>query len=222
MREHAVQVAVRLQHVLHHRHRPRPLTARGRPADDGDAGVLAHFLVEAARPILHRRDLGMVDDDDRSLVVEQSGERLRRQPPALGVVAGDVRHDLAAVCGDVDGEDRDAGRFGAGEMRGNRVRVAGRREDGVDVLGDEVLELRGLLRRVHLARHDDQIEVARRRFLPQRVLEILVEGVGLGEEGHAHQRPRPLRRGRPFRRSRPGTGQGRAAARSGPWHAQKS
>jgi hypothetical protein len=166
-REYPAQVAVRLQHVLHHRHRPRPLTARRRPADDGDAGVLAISSSNPA-PIRHRRDLGMVDDDDRAFVVEQLGERPRRQSPALRVVAGDVRTTLppwAAISTVNTGMPAASGPARCAAIASESQGAARSRPRA----GDEVLELGRLLRRVHLARDHDQIEVARRRLLPQRV-----------------------------------------------------
>jgi hypothetical protein len=139
--------------------------------------------------VLHRRDRRVVDDQYRALAVQQLRQGLGGEPAAFFVVAGDVADHFAAAGGDVGGEHRDPGALDGVEVRADGVRVARRHHDRGDVLGDEVLELRRLLRRVHLAGDDGQVEVARVRLGFGGAFQVLVEIVGLGQQRHADDRP---------------------------------
>ena len=107
----------------------------------------------------------MVDDEHVATAAEQLCERGRGEPAALLVVAGHVRDDLAAPRGDVGGEHRDACALDAVQVRTDGVGVTRRDDDRHDALRDEILELRRLLRRIHLAGDDRQLEVPALGFL---------------------------------------------------------
>lgn len=177
-----------LQHVLHDRHRLGELAVARGPADDHQAGIVAQLLLEAAHPVLDRGHGGMIDDQHLAAPAQVTGQRLRREAPSLDVVAGDVRDHLPAAGGDVGGEDRDPGPLGGSEVGDDGRRVAGSGHDRRDVLGDEVLDLRRLLGRIHLAGGDDERQPAGRRLLAESPLELLVEVVAGGEQRDAHQR----------------------------------
>src|SRR5438094_878926 len=68
--EDSLQIAVRLEHVLHDRHRLRALAVGRGPADDGDPRRLLHLLVESLEPVLDRGHGRMVDDEDLALALE--------------------------------------------------------------------------------------------------------------------------------------------------------
>ena len=108
-----------------------------------------------------------------------------REPPALYVVARHVRHNLAAVRADVSREHGNSRLRRTVEGGDDGRRVARRRENRGHVSGDEIFDLRGLLGRIHLARDDAYIEALRGGLLAQAGLEVLIEGVPLGQEGDA-------------------------------------
>ena len=132
------------------------------------------------------------------------GQRLGSKPAAAEVVAGDVRHDRAASRRDVGREDGNARASRLVEIRHDRTRIAGCREDRVHTLGDEVLDLRRLTGRVHLAGDDGEVEVPGGGLLAERVLELLVESMGLREQCDADERPRACAAARPAASGRNG------------------
>ena len=80
-------------------------------------------------------------------------DRLALHFAAFHVVGADVIEDALDAAGrPIDGDDRDAGGDRLGEHRRQRVDVARRDEDGVDLLGDRALDVGGLLRAPHSGR----------------------------------------------------------------------
>src|SRR5947199_159811 len=84
--EDSLQIAVRLEHVLHDRHRLRALAVGRGPADDGDPRRLLHLLVESLEPVLDRGHGRMVDDEDLALALEIARPGLGGQAASLHIV----------------------------------------------------------------------------------------------------------------------------------------
>ena len=200
--EDALEVAVRLQHVLHDRHRLRPLAVGRRPAHDADPGRLLQLLVESLDAVLDRGHGRVIDDEDLALALEVARQRLRREAPALDVVAGHVGDDLAAAGRDVHGEDGHARRVGVLDGRADRPRVARAQDDGVHPVGaprQRVLhDLQGLDREPvarPLIQHDPDVAPGDRR-LQDFHLSLVVEERGFRDRNglpgiglwHLHER----------------------------------
>src|SRR5580658_11053675 len=146
--EDALEVAVRLQDVVHRRGGLGALAAAVDVGDDLHPRAAARERrLEAAHPILDRGDLGLVEDRDRPARAGDLTHQRAGLLAALDVVAGDVGDDraLLRLAGDVGGENRDVGVVGLDDRAADRLRVVRGEDDRVDLLGDEVLDLTLLL-----------------------------------------------------------------------------
>ena len=141
--------------------------ARARwPSLDGlptiaDAGMLLHLLLEAADAVLHRGHRRVVDDQHLAVAADvlrpAPGRRAARPGRCRWPRARRPCRRCAAMSAVNTGMPARSGPARCGPIG---VRVARRGEDRRDALRDEVLDLRRLPGRVHLAGDDHQVQAA--------------------------------------------------------------
>ena len=101
-----------------------------------------------------------------------------------------MRRHPCAVDRNVSAEDGNPCTLRLLDVGNDRRRIARRDNQRRYFLGDEILNLRRLFRRIHLAGDNYQIQILGPGLGLHRVFEIFVERMGLCEQGDSHDRPR--------------------------------